>query len=89
MRRPRLGRFPLSRISSAVERFLDPWAAALARQARLRAERVAAQRTARAPLRRQRCERPIITDPLQVFGILHHLIKTGAAPPGLEPASVS
>jgi hypothetical protein len=31
-----------------------------------------------------RCERPVITDPQQVFIILRHLIKTGAAPPGLR-----
>jgi len=31
----------------------------------------------------------LITDPQQVLRILRHLIKTGAAPPGHEPASVS
>ena len=31
----------------------------------------------------------LITDPPQVHRILRHLIKTGAAPPGLQPASVS
>jgi hypothetical protein len=31
----------------------------------------------------------VITDPPQVLRILHHLIKTGAAPPGLDPASLS
>jgi hypothetical protein len=31
----------------------------------------------------------VITDPQQVFRILRHLIKIGAAPPGLEAASLS
>jgi hypothetical protein len=31
----------------------------------------------------------VITDLQQVGRILRHLIKTGAAPPGLEPSAVS
>jgi hypothetical protein len=31
----------------------------------------------------------VITDPQQVLRILRHLIKTGAAPPGLDAASLS
>jgi hypothetical protein len=31
----------------------------------------------------------VITDSQQVLKILHHLIKTGAAPPGLHPASLN
>jgi len=31
----------------------------------------------------------VITDPQQVRRILRHLIKTGAAPPGLDPASLN
>jgi hypothetical protein len=31
----------------------------------------------------------VITDPHQVRRILRHLVKTGAAPPDLEPAAVS
>jgi hypothetical protein len=30
----------------------------------------------------------VITDPQQVLRILRHLIKTGAAPPGLDAASL-
>jgi hypothetical protein len=37
---------------------------------------------------RKRCERPVITDPQQISRILLHLIKTGAAPPGLDAASL-
>jgi hypothetical protein len=31
----------------------------------------------------------VITDPQQVYRTLRHLLKTGAAPPGLDPASVN
>lgn len=46
------------------------------------------------PLRCTRCgfQRrvlAVITDPQQVLRILRHLIKTGAAPPGLDAASLS
>ena len=46
------------------------------------------------PLRCARCGSQmrvlaVITDPQQVLRILHHLIKTGAAPPGLDAASLS
>jgi hypothetical protein len=46
------------------------------------------------PLCCTRCGSPmrvlaIITDPQQCRRILHHLIKTGAAPPGLDPASLN
>jgi hypothetical protein len=46
------------------------------------------------PLRCTRCGcqmrvLAVITDPQQVRRILRHLVKTGAAPPGLDPASVS
>jgi hypothetical protein len=46
------------------------------------------------PLCCTRCGSPmrvlaIITDPHQCLRILHHLIKTGAAPPGLDPASLN
>jgi len=45
-------------------------------------------------LRCPRCGSPmkvlaVITDPQQVGRILRHLIKTGAAPPGLDPASLA
>jgi hypothetical protein len=30
----------------------------------------------------------VITDPQQVLRVLRHLIKTGAAPPGLDAASL-
>jgi hypothetical protein len=30
----------------------------------------------------------VITDPPEVRKILHHLLKTGRAPPGLDPSSV-
>jgi hypothetical protein len=45
------------------------------------------------PLRCLRCGskmkvKAVITDPEQVRRILRHLIKTGAAPPDLDPASV-
>jgi hypothetical protein len=30
----------------------------------------------------------VITDPADVGKILHHLIKTGRAPPGLDPSSL-
>jgi hypothetical protein len=46
------------------------------------------------PLRCTRCGSPmrvlaVITDPPQVLRILRHLIKTGAAPPGLDAASLN
>ena len=46
------------------------------------------------PLCCTRCGSPmqvlaIITDPQQCRRILHYLIKTGAAPPGLDPASLN
>jgi hypothetical protein len=31
----------------------------------------------------------VITDPQQVRRVLRHLIKTGASPPGLDPASLA
>jgi hypothetical protein len=45
-------------------------------------------------LRCPRCGSPmkvlaVITDPQQVRTILRHLVKTGAAPPGLDPASLT
>ena len=45
------------------------------------------------PLRCTRCGSQmrvlaVITDPQQVFRILRRLIKTGAAPPGLDAASL-
>jgi hypothetical protein len=45
------------------------------------------------PLRCTRCGSPmwvlaVITDPQQVLRVLRHLIKTGAAPPGLDAASL-
>ena len=45
------------------------------------------------PLRCTRCGSQmrvlaVITDPQQVLRILRHLIKTGAAPPGLDAASL-
>ena len=46
------------------------------------------------PLRAARCGSQmrvlaVIADPQEVLRILHHLIKTGAAPPGLDAASLS
>ena len=46
------------------------------------------------PLRCTRCGSQmrvlaVMTDPQQVLRILRHLIKTGAAPPGLDAASLS
>ncbi len=31
----------------------------------------------------------VISDPQQVRRILRHLVKTGASPPGLDPASLT
>ncbi len=79
---------------SAMESRSAPWSTAVSPETARDWARLLAKVYEVDPLRCTRCGSPmrvlaIITDPQQCLRILHHLINTGAARPGLDPASLN